>query len=201
MGLPQDDGVELTYLPNFRPLLQSGEDVLVSEITEKRWGESKLIVVTNGSFLLNMPLVNREHRKLAGQLIAACGAPGKATFLESSRYGLQILDKEPDHHTPSGLELFTVWPLNAIILHLIALGVFYCFVRYPIFGRARTLPPEATSDFGKHLQALGELLEKTGDREYARERLNYYHQNVKRDSGVSHRPKAAPTAQKVEQPA
>ena len=190
---PPDDGVELTYLPNYQPLLKSGEDVLVSEVTEKRWGDSKIIVVTNGSFLLNMPLVNHEHRQLAGRLIDACGPPGKTTFLESNQYSLEIYDKEPDTRIPSGLELFTVWPLNAIILHLIALGVFFCFVRFPIFGRPRTLPPETTSDFGQHLQALGELLEKTGDREYARERLHFYQQHVKRDSGVSHRPRVVRT--------
>ena len=59
-------------------LLQSEGDAIVA----REWfdvrggdGESQLIVVANGSFLLNLPLVNREHRKLAGKLIAEIGTP------------------------------------------------------------------------------------------------------------------------------
>ncbi len=41
----------------------------------------------------------------------------------------------------------------------------------------------------KDITALGELLETTEDRQYARERVIYYHEHVKRDSGASHRNK------------
>ncbi|MBI2480830.1 MAG: hypothetical protein HYV60_20050, partial [Planctomycetia bacterium] len=43
------------------------------------------------------------------------------------------------------------------------------------------------ADFGKHIDALGELLEMTQDRQYARDRVSYYHEHVSRDSGASHR--------------
>jgi len=33
------------------------------------------VLVNNGSFLLNLPLVNLEHRKLAARLIGASGPP------------------------------------------------------------------------------------------------------------------------------
>jgi hypothetical protein len=44
----------------------------------------------------------------------------------------------------------------------------------------------STGDFGRHLTALGNMLSLTGDRAYAEEKLRYYHQHIKRDSGVSH---------------
>ena len=48
-------------------LLESQRDLLISR--EQKDGR-QVIVVANGSFLLNLPLVNHEHRKLAGRLIA-----------------------------------------------------------------------------------------------------------------------------------
>ena len=74
-------------------LLRSGKDVLVSR---RPYDESQLIVVANGSFLLNLPLVNHEHRKLAGKLIDAVGSPRKTVvFLESYAGGPPIRDKDP----------------------------------------------------------------------------------------------------------
>ena len=139
--------------------------------------------MTNGSFLLNLPLVEKEHRKLAGKLIAECG-PGKAVFLESDPMGPPVFEQEPGENHPTGMEAFTVWPIGAILLHFVALGILYIFARAAIFGRPQELPPEAVSDFGKHIHALGELLARTQDRRYARERLTYYHEKVKRDSAA-----------------
>ena len=160
----------------------AGNDVLVRRITCDDWDEGQIIVVTNGSFLLNLPLVVKEHRKLAGKLIAKCGPPGKAVFLESDPMGPPVFEQEPGENHPTGMEAFTVWPIGAILLHFVALGILYIFARAAIFGRPQELPPEAVSDFGKHIHALGELLARTQDRRYARERLTYYREKVKRDS-------------------
>lgn len=180
---------EPNTLPDFETLLSSGDDIIVSQLTSDDWGDGQIIVVTNGSFLLNLPLVNREHRKLASRLIEACGPPSKTVFLESGHGGLPIRNSEPDHQPPTGIGLFTVPPINVVLLHLVAIGVVYCCCQFPIFGRARRLPPDAVSDFSSHIAAMGELLEQTQDRAYAQERLAYYHAHVKRDSGVSHKKK------------
>lgn len=205
--------------PTFVPLLAGDQGPLVTKVTVPEWGSSQLLVVANGSFLLNLPLVNREHRALAAKLIGACGKPGKAVFLESDEGGPPILAEDPDDAYPTGLEVFTVWPLGIIVLHLAVLGILCCFAAYPIFGRPRevVLNSDATSvraatyrsgyytagsstvdvsarriersHFGKHIDALGELLEMTHDRAYAAERVKYYHEHVKRESGVSHQKK------------
>ncbi len=129
---------------------------------------SQVIVVTNGAFLLNLGLVNREHRKLAARLVAECGPPGNVAFLESGPTGLAVLDKEPQNTMPSGMGLFTIYPLNILLLHLIGFGLLFCFTAWPIFGRAKRLPTATVSDFGAHVEAVGELLERTRDRKTAR---------------------------------
>ena len=203
----------------FDPLLVADQGPMVTKVTLPEWGSSQLLVVANGSFLLNLPLVNREHRALATKLIAACGRPGKAVFLESRAGGPLILSEDPEDAYPTGLEVFTVWPLGIIVLHLAALGILCCFAAYPIFGRPRevALSSDASSvrsatfrsgyytagsstvdvsarrvertHVGKHIDALGELLEMTQDSAYAVERVKYYHEHVKRESGVSHQQK------------
>jgi hypothetical protein len=140
---------------------------------------SQVIVVTNGSFLLNMGLVNREHRKLAARLVEICGPPGNVAFLESGPTGLAVLDKEPQNTMPSGLGLFTVYPLNILLLHLIGVGLLFCFTAWPIFGRAKRLPAVSVSDFGAHVEAVGELLEQTRDRKTARLILENYQKVTK----------------------
>jgi len=165
-------------------LLAFGDDVLVWEITNDDRSGGRIVVVTNGSFLLNLPLVEREHRKLAGRLIAECGSPSKVVFLESGPGGPPLLDHEPGENYPTGLEAFTVWPIGAILLHFLALGILCVFARLTVFGRPHELPPDAASDFGKHIRALGELLARTGDAASALARLAYYHDKVRRDSGA-----------------
>ena len=160
-------------------LLRSGRDVLVSRRTGRR---GQLIVVANGSFLLNLPLVNHEHRKLASKLIDAIGPPRKTVvFLESEPGGPAIRDDDPAAAASTGLEIFNLWPTNWILLHLAAVGVFFCFSRWPIFGRPKTREVENGSDFGRHVDALAEMLKRSRDRAYAMERIFNYRQRAERE--------------------
>jgi hypothetical protein len=155
-------------------LLASKKDVLVSS-TPVYGG--RRIVVANGSFLLNVPLVNREHRKLAGKLIDEISPTSqKVVFLESGSGGPPIRDKDPTIGSPTGLEIFQLWPTNWILLHLSVVGVIFCFVRWPIFGRPRRLQRAAESDFGRHIAAEAEMLKRSGDRTFATARLMHYRQ-------------------------
>jgi hypothetical protein len=157
-----------------KTLLGSEGDLLVGS---EPWQGSRLIVVANGSFLLNLPLVNHEHRKLAGKLIDEIGPPGqKVVFLESGAGGPPIRDKDPTLGTPTGLEIFQLWPTNWILLHLMIVGVAFCFVRWPIFGHPRRIRRVNPSDFGRHLDAEAEMLKRTRDTAYAMTRLMHYRQ-------------------------
>jgi hypothetical protein len=165
--------------PRYERLLSSQRETLIGRITWDGAPDSQLLYVINGSFLLNMPLVNHEHRRLAHRLIASCGPPGRTVFLESGEGGPPVYDTEPNAHAPTGFEVFTVWPMGAILVHLMALGILACFALYPVFGRPRELPTHTSSDFGQHVEALGELLEQAGDSEYARQKLHAYQEHVR----------------------
>jgi len=167
--------------PDAEVLLGCEHGPLVIRLVSPYWHQSQLIIVANGSFLLNLPLVAHEHRKLAGRLINACGPAGRVVFLESQDGGPPLSDS--DNPYPTGLEAFTVWPVNVVLLHLTALGLLVCFAMFPIFGRPRQLSAGAVSDFGKHVDALGQMLERTGDRAYAQQRLAFYHQLTRREAG------------------
>jgi hypothetical protein len=182
-----DKGATDPPLPaKFEPLLTSESDNLAFRVEDAAFGDGQVIVVANGSWLLNYPLVNHEHRKLAARLVNECGSAGKVAFVESYAGGPQVLDKEPADDASSPLAFMDVWPLNAIIIHLTVLGIIFCLARSPIFGRPRELPPESSADFGKHVAALGDLLARTKDQQYALSRLQQYRELAKRDSGKSH---------------
>lgn len=181
VGSPDDFGGPLQH----EVWLSSGDDVIVRRVIRDGWRGGQVIAVANGSFLLNLPLVEPEHRKLAGKLIAACGPPGRpVVFLESGFGGPQVYEKEPGEAGLTGFEALTVWPLGAILLHIVALGLLYLFSRTAIFGRPQELAPDAVSDFGRHIQALGELLSRTQDHATAAQKLAYYHEKVRRESGT-----------------
>jgi len=164
---------------------------LVWRVSSSSWDEGQIIVIHNGSFLLNLPLVEHEHRKLAGKLIDACGsAPKKVMFLESEAPGVTIFEEEPGTKYPTGFEAFTVWPLNAILLHFIVLGLTILACRWTVFGRPRELPRPPVSDFGRHVEALGELLARTQDHAYAESRLAEYHRQTATDRPLSESPRA-----------
>lgn len=154
-----------------RVLLSSAGDPLV---TRQTFGNGQLYVVTNGSALLNLPLVNHEHRKLAGKLIEACGTDQRVVFVESRAGGPRIYNKDPETHQRSGLQIFTIEPFDLILWHLCVVGLIFCLSRYPIFGRPRPAPAVDTSDFQLHIAALGKYLSRARDPAAARARLDHY---------------------------
>jgi hypothetical protein len=122
-------------LRNVEVLLQSDDAPLVTRITQDDWNGGQIIVIANGSFTLNYPLVNHEHRKLAARLIeASSSADDRVVFIESDAGGPPIRDKEKATSPPTSLELLKVWPLNAILLHIAVLGLVLLLARAPIFG-------------------------------------------------------------------
>ena len=116
-------------------------------------------MVANGSFLLNAMLVNHEHRKLAGKLIDCIGRRRSSGGVSGERARRAApLRKGALRASPRAWRIFHAWPTNWILLHLAAVGIVFCFARWPIFGRPREPAREAVADFGKHIDALAELL-------------------------------------------
>lgn len=165
-----------------RELLAADDDPLVWTVANNRWNNSKVVIVTNSSFLVNLALVEHEHRKLAGKLISECGgAPKRVVFLESGDGGPPVFEQEPGEDYPTGFEAFVIWPIGPILMHFVVLGLVYLASRLSIFGRPNELPHEPASDFGQHIEALGKLLERTRNGQYAKQRLEDYRERVRGD--------------------
>ncbi|MEY4568144.1 MAG: hypothetical protein RLY14_3114, partial [Planctomycetota bacterium] len=174
---------EQSLIPESEILLSSDDGrPLVFRLTSERWPKSQIIVVCNGAFLTNGGLVPKEHRKLAGRLVDICGDNEKAAFLVSGRSGPYLNDSEDPSYDGKGLEMFTVWPINLIVIHLALLGIIYCFAVFPIFGRPGRLKDREKSDFGQHVEAVGNLLARTGNEDFARERISDYFKIVRKES-------------------
>ena len=155
-------------------LLESQGDMLVSR---RAVGQSRLFVVANGSFLLNLPLVNHQHRRLADKFIEQVGpAPQTVVFLESGWRDPPIAPSDGTSGRVSGAEIFCIWPTNWILIQLAAVGIIFCFWKVPVFGPTRRRKQQSLSDFGRHIDAMGELLELSGDEVFAHERLQQYSQ-------------------------
>jgi hypothetical protein len=177
-------------------LLESEGDALVwsEKFWNIGWGEgqhSQLIVVANGSFLLNLQLVNHEHRKLAAALVREIGHKQHVVFLEAAG-NPDISDKDPQPRLPTAAQMLGIAPFNRILLHLAVVGIIFCFSRWPIFGRPREEPPAPLSDFGEHVSSLGQLLALAGNRELALARVQHYQQS-QRPEARGHLP-SAPSA-------
>jgi len=201
---PTKTQIELEGLLKPHPL-DGAETLLESQGDPLAWripslhGGGQLIVVNNGSFVLNYPLINKEHRKLAAQLVASVDPDGRVVFIESDGDGPPI-NEDPANKIPSALAMFTVWPINVLLLHLAALGVVLCVCWWPIFGRPKSPPRSDVSDFGRHVDALGEMLELTGDHSYATMRVLQYQQSQRGEAAPSSAPHHTPTPTSTQSP-
>jgi len=176
--------------PSADVLLESEGDALVFARAVR---QSRMIVVANGSFLLNAPLTNHQHRRLASKLIDQIGPPEqRIAFLESTAGGPEISDSDPSFGPQLGFEMFHIWPANWILIHACLVGILLCYCRFPIFGRPVELESQATSDFGTHIDAVARLLKRSGDIAFAHARLQHYRQTVHPEppasSGTLHKP-------------
>ncbi len=144
------------------------------ELLRRSHASSQRVLVVNGSFLLNYGLINHENRKLAGRLIDLAGSPGRVVFLESGDSDPRILPTDPAPQLPQGLAILAVWPINVVLLQLIAIGIIFGFARWPILGRPREPRPPEAANFGLHAEALGKLLSRTSSRDFALRRVAEY---------------------------
>ena len=162
---------------------------LVTQVTSPSFGDSSLFAVVNGSFLLNVPLVQHEHRKLATKLIQHCRSKDVVCFLESDyndSENVPVVTGDPAPALPPSIvTILQTWPFGIILIHLIILGIVYCFFRFPIFGKARKKYKMATtihdmnehrsvSNFGRHIHALGDLMRRAGNERFARNCVAQY---------------------------
>ncbi len=175
-----------------REVLTSDPDHLV---IEHDVGQSRVLVVANGSFLLNVPLVNKEHRKLAGALINDVGGHGETVVFLEAGGSVPVADKDEAEGIPSTWNLLNVSPINHLLRAMALFSVVLIFALWPIFGLPREDSQRHLTDFGRHLEALGKLLARRGDVRYAWGRLAAYRQITDASGGpAGNRTAAGPSA-------
>lgn len=159
-------------------IVLSGPDrsPLISIATKPSWSGSRIVLLANASLLSNLSLTFDGNRIIANRLIGTF-APGRVGFLSQPLDPI-VLDGD---NSSRGLTSLLTKPVNLLVAHLVFLGLVTLLYLWPIFGRPAELPTPSTQNFSQHINALGSLLQKTGDEFYARTTIADYFRQVKKD--------------------
>jgi hypothetical protein len=148
-------------------LLRGDEKPLAIEWN--RYNASAVLVVANGSLLLNAPLVNAARRPLALRVVDWAGeGPLRVAFVE----GNSLLGEGPG--PLSVFALLKVPPFGWVAAQLFALGLAACLARAPRLGRPTPEPPSGEDRPSAHPEALGALLARTRQADAAHALLDAY---------------------------
>ncbi len=155
-----------------RTLLDADGLGFVVELNSRSNSGSRLILVSNGSFLLNFALVDQGHRQLASNLIDQCDPTGGVVFLESGTRGIEVSDTDKDHH--NNWAWIAQPPLRYIVPHFLMWGILFCLVFFPIFGRPKRIKKRNTSTFRAHINAMGKLIARSDQPNRAIDKIREY---------------------------
>lgn len=168
-------------LPKSESLLSADDNTpLIFRLTHaKRFPGSQLLVVTNGAPFLNGTLVEPLHQRVGELLIEECMPAKRVALIAYSYNGLYISAAAEADPRGAGLEMLTLWPLSAITMPALLLGIVFCAMLIPILGRPQRLARSSVSDFGLHVEAVGKMLYQSQDLEYARSSIAEYFKRVR----------------------
>ena len=165
----------------FEPLLVSAKgEALATRITSDRWPRSQVIAVSSAQHLVNFAMIEANNRAIADRLVAETRPQGAVGFMRTDWAGARVVDAD-EKPLAAGMELLTTWPLSMTTMHAVLTGFVVCLILLPIFGRPRRLPSRPTGDFSAHVTAFADLMSRSGDEVYARERISEYFTRVRED--------------------
>lgn len=159
-------------------LVVDGEAFAYEVVQPYRSG--RVIVVANGSFLVNYGFVRDGNRELAEQFVSEVGTGRPVLFLESGDREMSIADEDPAN--PSTWSWMSAWPLSFLFPHLLAASVLMYFAFVPIFGRPKNLPAPSRNDLGQHVDAIAALLQHDGNHARMARTMKHYRDNVRQES-------------------
>lgn len=152
-----------------RVLWSSGEDPL---LTEGALENTSFFVLASAIPLLNAGLADPGNRVLCEELTRLIPPKSRVIVSTSSHWRGAGEEDPPD----GGIVRFLrVQPYPWIFGQALLALIFFCWWKYPIFGRPRTDNGREVKRFGRHIDALGELLGRTGDRSYILKRIREWH--------------------------
>jgi hypothetical protein len=168
------------HLPTWTTrLADSDKTILISSSVHFSNSGSQVLLVNNNSLFCNHSMLRPAHRQLASRVIDEFTFGGVG-FLSGEQDPVIREDSREDQQR--GFEMLTTWPLNVVTIHAAFLGIVAIVAAFPIFGRPRKLPRTSTADFGMHVEAVGQLMQKSGDTEYAKKQISDYFRNVRGDT-------------------
>ena len=86
------------------------------------------------------------------------------------------------HEKPEGrFTLTQATPFTILVWHAVVLAIIAGFCAWPIFGRARRVVRDETSDFGLHVDATARLLRNADSVSWVREQIDACRNFRKRD--------------------
>ncbi len=142
--------------------------------------DGRVILVANGSLVSNVGMLRRSHREIASRILGRC-SPGVVGFLGGENDPL-VRESGEMGGGSKGFEVLTLWPMNIFTIHLAIAAMVAMLALYPVFGRPRAGKSGESSDFGEHVQAVGELLRGTRDAGYAKRTIAKYFRVVRGDT-------------------
>ncbi|MFO0943626.1 MAG: hypothetical protein U0930_23060 [Pirellulales bacterium] len=174
---------QFNQLPDSEMLLASKDGVpLVYRLTsEERFGDGQIIVVANGIPFLNGTLVKPQFSQVGEQIVELAQSPKRVALVAYDDAGIQISNFEEMDARGLGIEMLVQWPLSAITIPACIAGIILCISLLPILGRPQQLPKASTSDFGMHVDALGQMLYDSRDQSFAAKAVAEYYRTVRNE--------------------
>ncbi len=172
--LPRNDILTLDDPESGRVLLGAGPSALAIEADTS---DGKVLVVANGSFLLNGALLNAARRPLAKRVVdwASEGLDGGARTVVFVEGESPWEEPEKSSGMPSGFSLLRRRThLRWVVAHMIVFGLLACLAAAVRLGRPRPAPASGADRPAAHAEALGDLLRRTRDTRAAADMLEAY---------------------------
>jgi hypothetical protein len=171
----EDIDANAAALTVHEPLKVDQENVLLAgdgKVLAMDWGDrdGSVLVIANGSFLLNLPLVNPARRQLAARVVEWSGdSTRRVAFVD----GPSVVGEPED--PPTLLVLIERnMSFRWVAVQFAVFGVLACLARAPRLGRARPDPPSDADRPAAHAEALGSLLARSKAMDTARALLATY---------------------------
>ncbi len=174
---------EWQLAPESEVLLAAKDGVpLVVRLTSDRFAGSQILTVANGAPFLNGTLVKPMFRKVAHRLVDTMQPAKRVAFLAYEEFGLLVSRLDSDDPEAVGLSVLTTWPMNLIVAHCAMLGILVCLALFPIPGRPQRIAQRSVTDFGQHVESLGDMLRRAGDLPFSLKALSEYFRRVRKES-------------------
>jgi len=137
------------------------EPLLISQESDG----TRLFALGSAYPLLNGALIDQGNQKLALELLRLLEPTGKIAVVSKN------IVFDPNKEDSGLLRFLKVYPHPWIASHLLLFLGLFCLSRLVIFGRPRVEVYKDLKRFGAHVEALGDLMRRTRQTQFAKKRI------------------------------